>query len=73
MANKRIMVMQIEGSKKNFVIGLDAFLQILRERQFNTMQLHHGSENWKLLSAMEKEAAATMYRSKDEYDVGYDI
>lgn len=73
MANKRIILIQMEGSKKNFVIGLDAFLQILRERKFNTLQLHHGSENWKLLSAMEKEADATMYKSKDEYDVGYDI
>ena len=70
---KRIILLQIEGSKKNFAIGLDAYLQILREREFNALQLHHGSENYKLLNAMEKEAEAILYNSHDQYDVEYDI
>jgi len=63
----------MEGSKKNFAIGLDAYLQVLKERQFNTMQADCASENKRLLDDMEKEAEATLYNSHDQYDVEYDI
>ena len=73
MATKRIILIQIEGSKKLYQVRLDAMLQILREREFNVMQSHHFSENMKLVNAMEKDAETTLYNSHDKYDVEYDI